>query len=117
MGNPLCHFELMVSDVKKSQEFYGKIFDWEFKTDENMPDYTMISTGKEPGGGLMKKPAQAPQFALAQYFEVDSIEETLAKVEAAGGKPGIPKMEIPEIGWWAMFFDPDGIPVMIFQPK
>ena len=115
MGNPLCHFELMVSDVKKSQEFYGKIFDWEFKTDEAMPEYTMISTGTEPGGGLMKKPAEAPHFALSQYFLVDSIEETLGKVEGAGGKIGVPKMEIPNVGWWALFFDPDGIPVSIFE--
>jgi len=117
MGNPLVHFELMVSDVERAKEFYGKIFDWEFKTDDGMPEYSMINTGAEPGGGLMKKPAEAPQFALTQYFQVDSIEETLGKVEAAGGKPAMPKMEIPEIGWWSMFFDPDGIPVMIFQPK
>jgi len=25
-------------------------------------------------------------------------------------------MEIPTIGWWAMFMDPDGIPVMLFEP-
>ena len=115
MGNPLCHFELMVGDVEKAKEFYGKIFDWEFKADEAMPEYTMINTGTEPGGGLMKKPAEAPHFALSQYFLVDSIEETLGKVEGAGGKTGVPKMEIPNVGWWALFFDPDGIPVGIFE--
>ena len=115
MGNPLCHFELMVSDVKKSQEFYGKIFDWEFKTDEAMSDYTMISTGIEPGGGMMKKPDEAPCFALSQYFLVDSIEETLGKVRGAGGKVGVPKTEIPGVGWWALVIDPDGIPVGIFE--
>jgi predicted enzyme related to lactoylglutathione lyase len=116
MGNPLVHFEFMVSDVERSKEFYGKIFDWEFKTDESM-DYTMINTGTEPGGGMMKKPDQAPMFALSQYFQVDDIDATLAKAIEAGGKPGIPKMEIPDMGWWAMFFDPDQIPVMIYQPK
>ena len=115
MGNPLCHFELMVGDVEKAKEFYGKIFDWEFKTDEAMPEYTMIDTGTEPGGGLMKKPGEAPHFALSQYFLVDSIEETLGKVEGAGGKTGVPKMEIPNVGWWALFLDPDGIPVGIFE--
>jgi uncharacterized protein len=116
MGNPLVHFEFMVSDVEKSKAFYGKVFDWEFKTDQSM-DYVMINTGKEPGGGMMKKPDEAPQFALTQYFLVDDIEETLKKVEAAGGKMAVPKMEIPGIGWWAMFFDPDSIPVMIYQSK
>jgi predicted enzyme related to lactoylglutathione lyase len=114
MGNPLCHFEFMVSDPDKSKEFYGKIFDWKFQTDEAM-GYTMIDTGTEPGGGMMKKPNETPHFALGEYFLVDSIEDTLAKVEAAGGRLGVPKMEIPGMGWWALFFDPDGIPVGIFE--
>jgi predicted enzyme related to lactoylglutathione lyase len=116
VGNPLVHFEFMVSDVEKSKAFYGKVFDWKFKIDKSM-DYVMIDTGKEPGGGMMKKPEQAPYFALSEYFLVDDIEETLKKVEAAGGKRGMPKMEVPNMGWWAMFFDPDGIPVMIYQGK
>lgn len=115
MGNPLCHFEFMVSDPKKAKEFYGKVFDWEFKTDESMPEYTMINTGTEPGGGMMKKPDEAPMFGISQYFLVDSIDETIEKAMAAGASPGIPKMEIPTVGWWAMFMDPDGIPVMIFE--
>ena len=114
MGNPLVHFEFMVSDVSRSKEFYGKIFDWKFQHDDKM-DYTMIDTGAEPGGGIMKKPDGAPMFALTQYFHVDDIDETLKKAMAAGAGPGAPKMEIPTIGWWAMFMDPDGIPVMIFQ--
>ncbi|MFH1688751.1 MAG: VOC family protein [Candidatus Eisenbacteria bacterium] len=116
MGNPLVHFEFMVSDVAKSREFYGKLFDWKFKHDASM-DYTMIDTGKEPGGGMMKKPDEAPMFALTQYFQVDDIDATLGKVVAAGGQLAMPKMQIPKIGWWAMFFDPDQIPVMIFQPE
>lgn len=116
MGNPLVHFELMVNDVDRSKKFYGDVFDWKFKEDEAM-GYTMIDTGKDPGGGMMKKPDQAPHYALAEYFQVDDIDETLGKVAAAGGSPGMPRTEIPNIGWWAMFFDPDGIPVMIFQPK
>lgn len=117
MGNPLCHFEFMVSDEERSRDFYGKIFDWEFKTDPDMPGYTMVSTGSDPGGGIMKKPDQAPHFALGEYFLVDSIEDTLKKVEEAGGKVAIPKGEVPGMGWWALFLDPDGIPVGIFQSK
>jgi uncharacterized protein len=116
VGNPLVYFELMVSDVEKSKAFYGKVFDWKFEKDKSM-DYTMIRTGQEPGGGMMKKPDQAPMFALSVYFQVDDIDDTLKKVEAAGGKRGMPRQEIPDMGWWAMFFDPDGIPVMIWQRK
>ena len=114
MGNPLCHFEFMVSDVQKARTFYTTVFDWQFG-DSGMEGYHFIQTGKEPGGGMMAKPEQAPCCALTQYFLVDSIAETLEKATAAGGKTCMPKMEIPGHGWWAGFMDPDGIYVGLFE--
>ncbi len=116
MANNLCYFELMVSDTDRAREFYTKVFDWKMTLSESFPDYYHIDTGKEPQGGLMKKPDDAPHFNLSAHFLVDSIEDTLKKVEEAGGKPHMPKTEIPNIGWWALFMDPDGIPIMIFEP-
>lgn len=118
MGNPLCYFELMVSDVEKAKDFYTAVFDWTITKSGTFGDtgYHMIDTGTEPQGGLMKKPDQAPHFALGTYILVDSIEETIEKATGAGAKPGVPKTEIPTMGWWAMFFDPDGIPIMLYEP-
>ncbi len=115
MGNPVCHFEFMVSDIEKAKRFYSKVFDWKFGEVSNIRGYVSIDTGTPPGGGMMKKPDMAPMHALATYFLVDSIDETLKKVAAAGGSVQMPKMEIPTIGWWGLFMDPDGIPVMIFE--
>jgi predicted enzyme related to lactoylglutathione lyase len=28
MANPFVHVELMSTDVNRSKEFYGKLFDW-----------------------------------------------------------------------------------------
>lgn len=117
MANHLCHFELMVSDPEKTKQFYGKVFDWTFKTDESMQGYTMIDAGKDPGGGMMKKPDTAPHHALTVYFWVDSIDDTMAKVSESGGQVIVPKMEIPDMGWWGLFADPDGIPVGIYEAK
>jgi predicted enzyme related to lactoylglutathione lyase len=116
MANPLCHFEFMVSDVEKAKTFYSRVFDWKFG-DMSLPgtQYLSIDTGTPPGGGMMKKPDTAPMFGLSSYFFVDNIDETLKKVTAAGGRVQMPKMEIPTIGWWALFMDPDGIPVVIFE--
>lgn len=115
MPNNLCHFEFMVSDVEKAKRFYTTIFDW--KLDENtMSGYTMIDAGVAPGGGIVKKPDDAPTYAMSIYFCVDSIDETLKKIEAAGGTVEVPKTEIP-VGFWALFLDPDGIPVGLFEGK
>ncbi len=117
MANTICHFEFMSTDPAKSRDFYGKIFDWKFD-DSMMSGYTMIQTGSDLGGGLMAKPAEAPAPALNVYIYVDSIEATLAKVRSAGGKIIAEKTPIPNIGAWAMFLDPDGISVGIFEePK
>jgi predicted enzyme related to lactoylglutathione lyase len=115
MANHVCYFEFMVGDVAKARAFYDKIFDWKFSQPPGMSGYTMIDTGKEPMGGMMKKPDQAPAPGLSIYFYVDSIDETLKKAQAAGARPGMPKTEIPNMGWWAFFFDPDGICVMIYE--
>jgi predicted enzyme related to lactoylglutathione lyase len=117
MSNHVCYFELMVSDTEKTKAFYGKVFDWKFSEYEGMPGYVNIDTGKEPMGGIMKKPAEAPSFNLSVYFYVDSIDETLEKVGSAGGSILFPRTEIPNIGWWALFMDPDGIPVMLYENK
>ena len=42
------------------------------------------------------------------YFEVSDIEGTLAKVGAEGGKTLVPKMEIGEFGFIALFQDTEG---------
>ncbi|MHC5037260.1 MAG: VOC family protein [Planctomycetota bacterium] len=114
MGNAMCHWELMVTDIEKAKAFYGQVFDWQLD-ESSMPGYTLIQTGKEPGGGIMLKPAEAPVPALHVYFLVEDIEATLSKVSQAGGQVIVPKTEIPNIGHFAMFMDPDNIPVGIFQ--
>jgi predicted enzyme related to lactoylglutathione lyase len=114
MGNPICHWELMVNDVKKAKAFYGKVFDWKFD-DKGMPGYTLIQPGRDPAGGMMAKPPQAPGCALSVYFLVEDIEKTLAKATRAGAKVVVPKTEIPTVGWFATFLDPDGICVSIFR--
>jgi len=108
--------ELITGDVAKAKGFYGELFHWSFDDNAMGMDYTIIRLGDLMVGGMMKKPDMAPMFALATYFLVDSIDETLKKVAAAGGSVQMPKMEIPTIGWWALFMDPDSIPVMIFEP-
>jgi hypothetical protein len=106
----------MPTDDKKAKEFYGRVFDWEFETSPGPIEYTTIDTGKEPKGGMMKKPDEAPMPGLMAYFFVQSVEETLQKVSEAGGKTVVPKTEIgPDAGSFAVFADPDGIPVGIYE--
>lgn len=114
MGNPLSHWELLVADLAKGTEFYSTIFDWEFEAGTS-PGYSLIKTGMGPGGGMMVKPADLPDYTLNTFFQVDDVEATLAKATAAGATIISPKTAVPGVGYWAMFADPDGIPVGILQ--
>ena len=104
----------MTDDPEKCKAFYAKVFGWEYD-DTSMSGYTMIKTGKEPEGGLMQRPPEAPHAALSVYFQVDDIESILGKVTEGGGNVIVPKTPIPNVGHFAMFVDPEGIPVGIFQ--
>lgn len=115
MANPLCHWELMVNDIAKAKQFYGSVFGWRFD-DKGFPGYTIIDTGGSLAGGMMAKPPGSPVAALNDYFEVDDVSQTLRTVVEAGGTVIVPKTEIPRVGWFAMFLDPDQIPIGILQP-
>lgn len=116
MPNPICHWELMVNDVEKAKAFYRRVFDW---TIEGGPaaGYDFIRTGTEPGGGMMAKPAAAPMAALNVYFLVEDVDRTLRSAADAGATVVVPKTEIPDVGSFGMFLDPDSIPIGVFTPK
>ena len=112
-NNPLIHWELMVSDVERTKAFYKKIFDWSFTPAG--PEYTLIQTGTDPGGGLMQRPPDVPVSMFSGYFRVDDLDRTLHDAVEAGAKVVVPRTPLPDIGWFATFVDPDGIPICIMQ--
>ena len=114
MPNPLCHFELMTNDPEKCKAFYGGVFDWQFD-DQSMPGYTLVNTGAEPTGGIFSKPPEAPSPCLNVYFQINDIDATLAKATERGATVIVPKSPIPNIGEFAIFADPEGIPIGLFK--
>jgi uncharacterized protein len=115
MSNPLVHWELMVTDVERAMAFYKRVFDWSFVPAG--PEYTLIQTGAEPGGGLMKHPPGVTMSSLNSYFRVADLDRTLRDAVEAGARVIVPRMEVPTVGWFAMFLDPDQIPIGVLQPK
>ena len=46
---------------------------------------------------------------------MDSIEETLEKATANGGTVVMGKTDISETSWWAIFTDPDGNNIGLYE--
>ena len=127
--NPVVHFEMPASDRKRMAEFYSKSFGW--KTEmlgAEMGNYVIATTTeldqngrpKEPGainGGFYQrtddKPAQYPSVVIA----VDDIKQAMKRVADAGGKVLGDPMEIPGVGLYVSFFDPEENRVSLLQPK
>jgi predicted enzyme related to lactoylglutathione lyase len=53
--------------------------------------------------------------ALNSYFRVEDLDRTLRKAVEAGATVIVPRMEVTAVGWFAMFLDPDQIPIGIMQ--
>ncbi len=108
MGNPFVHVEIGTRDMEKARGFYERAFDWRVEiAPSEGPPYGLIDTGAPPKGGLFAPPPDVP-VGVTVYIGVDSIEEALSRIEAAGGKTVMPKQEVPGEGWFALFSDLDG---------
>lgn len=116
MAQPVVHFEIAGKDGKKTREFYGKLFGWQYQEMEGM-DYGLVSPGVEGssiGGGVMGTPPSVQPY-LTFYVQVDDLQAYLNKAEAMGAKTILPPMPIPNVGSCAMFADPDGNVVGLFK--
>ena len=106
MAYKVCHVEWEVNDLQRAQEFYGTLFEWEFKAfGENM---VIFGTGTEHIGGLMKSDNVVRGNSPSVWLECPSIDVVLAKVEGAGGTIAAPKDPLPSIGFSALIKDPEG---------
>jgi predicted enzyme related to lactoylglutathione lyase len=112
MANTVVHFEIFASDVERARKFYERVFGWKFEVG-GPPDFYHIGTGPgtDPGlkQGLIAKrrgsPAQGSLNAFRCTIAVRSVKETMAAIEAAGGKLRSPITDIPEVGQVVEFAD------------
>jgi predicted enzyme related to lactoylglutathione lyase len=122
----VVHFEITVDDTARAKEFYGSIFDWELN-DADMGGgmtYTTITTApvdeqrmpKERGainGGFTGRSSETEHPVIT--IQVASIDDTLKKIEAGGGKSVTPRTPIPGMGAFAYFKDSEGNTVGLWE--
>jgi len=51
------------------------------------------------------------------YVSVDDLRASLERAEELGGKKVVEPMPIPGVGTFAMFQDPDGVMIGLFEEK
>lgn len=114
INHEICWNELITTDVKKSVEFYSKLFHWTHKEIEcGGMAYTIFKTHKKEVAGLMKKPPQAecncdkgPMWI--PYTFVENVDKSAAKAKELGAKILLEPKDIPDVGRIAIIEDPCG---------
>jgi len=125
--DPVVHFEMPYADPARVSTFYERAFGWQTQAlGDGMGNYVLATTTetdngrpKTPGainGGFFPKkpdwPAQHPSVVIA----VDNINASIQKVQEAGGTVLGDPMEIPGVGNYVSFIDPEGNRVSMLQP-
>lgn len=105
------------TDVEAAAAFYTALFGW-----------TMVSAGPDAGGygfftdaagkliaGVGPQQSPGPPF-WSHYVSVADVDETTARVEAAGGTVVVPPMDVMDAGRMAVFQDTEGAFFSGWQP-
>jgi predicted enzyme related to lactoylglutathione lyase len=118
MANPFVHVELMSTDVGKTKNFYGKLFDWELE-DMPMPDmtYTMIQVGEGTGGGILKNPMPNAPSSWVPYVNVDDLAASTAKAKSLGATVHKENVEVMGRGSFSIISDPTGAMLGLWHQK
>jgi predicted enzyme related to lactoylglutathione lyase len=114
MGRPVRHFEIASPNPERASTFYRELFDWEIG-EEELDGYRLVRTAEGSiGGGLSRSPEGVFPYVTI-YIGVDDLHLTLRRAEELGGKMIVEPMPIPGVGRFAMFQDPDGVMIGIFE--
>ena len=116
MGQPVVHFEFWSEQPGQLADFYAKAFDWNINLIEEL-NYHMVESAGEGGiGGGIMTPQKGPWPSnMSLYIQVDDLDKFKQRITDAGGKVVVERQEVPDVGAFALFQDPDGRVLGIWQ--
>ncbi len=114
-------YDLMTTDVEGAKSFYKKLLGWGTMNWDGMEQpYIMWTNGETPLGGVNNLPedarkAGAPPHWMS-YVLVPDVDETLSQAAKLGGSVMVPGTDIPTVGRFGIFSDPQGAVLAAFTP-
>jgi len=109
------YLEFHSSNLGETKRILGEAFGWEFQ--DYGPQYVaFFGAGLDGGFSLSRKSSSAEAGAALVVFYSELLEETLCKVEAAGGKIIKPVYDFPG-GRRFHFTDPAGNESTVWSDK
>jgi uncharacterized protein len=109
--------DLGTADIAKASEFYSALFGW--TVNQGPPEaggYSIAELRGRPVAGLGPQMNPGPPV-WATYVNVDDADKVVAKVGDAGGMVLMAPMDVMDVGRMAIFTDPAGAAIGVWQPK
>jgi len=103
----ICYLEIPANKADDSAKFYSNIFGWAVRArgDGNLA----FDDSGSVSGTWVKQEDRTPDERTRVYIMVDSIDDSLRQIEAAGGRTLTPRTAIgASMGAFAAFADPVG---------
>jgi predicted enzyme related to lactoylglutathione lyase len=114
MGQPVVHFEIGCRDSAKLRGFYERLFGW---TTTPAGPAQMVDTKAGSGiNGHFNSLGHEPHNYVLFYVQVDDLAASLKKAQELGGSTLLPPTEVPNMGHFAWFRDPEGTVVGLWKP-
>ncbi len=113
-----CWNELTSKDPAASVAFYQSLggFGTEGMDMGPMGTYHLLKQGDVPTAGIMKPPMPEAPHAWTPYVQVPNADASIEKAKRLGATILVPPMDIPNVGRFAIFADPQGAVLGILQP-
>ena len=98
----IIHFDISADDIQRAKYFYEQLFGWHISKFPYSPqEYYMVETKTATGekgitGGITRR--EKAYQKITNFIQVDSIDESIAKVMELGGQIIEPKTAIPTVG-------------------
>ena len=120
--NPVCWFDIYVSNLERAKTFYETLLD---VTLVDMPEewgrqsaFPFENRGENATGALVEKEDFKPETTnTIVYFSSEDCNLELAKVAAAGGSIKTPKSSIGAFGFIALVQDTEGNTIGLHSKK
>jgi predicted enzyme related to lactoylglutathione lyase len=99
--------------------FYASLFGWEYvETTAMGRPYTIVKSGGQPIGGIVKAERQVPQQPNSQwlsYMSVPDVDRATEQTRSAGGSVLAAPFDLPKVGRGAVVIDPQGAPLGLLR--
>lgn len=114
-------YELLTTDLDDAAGFYEKLLGWKSSdSGQSSLDYRLFSMNGQAIGGAMAITADMAAGGARPgwlgYICVDDVDASARAIAEDGATICMEPRDIPDIGRFAMFIDPQGVPLYMMTP-